>query len=312
MTTLFTQQQAKIVGFARVAVERSVDHYPEGLVYAVPESLGELAIGARVVVPLGRGNTATHGYVVELIAETNLDEQKIKFVESQSLDSAMPSQLIELAKWISSYYCCPIGMTLSAMMPAAVKRQTGLVGKTMIDLAETTPDDLKLPLKQRHVVDVLSALPINRRPVEIRTLKELADLGTLSPIKQLIDKKILDAKPKTAIEAAWIEQTLDTTIPDKLTNAQLEIINSINKTLDNGFSAHLLYGVTGSGKTEIYIRLIQAAIDKGKMAIVLVPEIALTPQTGGRLIGRFPNHRVAVLHSGLTAAQRNQHGVSLP
>ncbi|MCH8824085.1 MAG: primosomal protein N' [Planctomycetes bacterium] len=306
MTTLFTQQQAKIVGFARVAVERSVDQYPDGLVYAVPEQLGELAIGARVVVPLGRGNTATAGYVIELMRETELDETRIKAIESEAHKAAMPRQLIELAKWISSYYCCPIGMTLSAMMPAAVKKQTGLVGKTMIDLSSDLSNDLKLPAKQRHVVDVLSALPSNRRPVEIRVLKELAELGTLSAIKQLIEKKVLNAKPKTTIEAAWIQQTLDTTIPDKLTNPQSKIIDDISLKLNKGFSAHLLFGVTGSGKTEVYIRLIQAVIAKGKMAIVLVPEIALTPQTGGRLIGRFPDHRVAILHSGLTAAQRNQ------
>ena len=94
--------------------------------------------------------------------------------------------------------------------------------------------------------------------------------------------------------------------PERLTDEQSHVIAAITSLLQKGFSTHLLFGVTGSGKTEVYIRLIQEVVGAGNVALMLVPEISLTPQTGGRLIGRFPNHRVAILHSGLTAAQRHQ------
>jgi primosomal protein N' (replication factor Y) len=91
-----------------------------------------------------------------------------------------------------------------------------------------------------------------------------------------------------------------------LTDAQRGVVDAIGATLGRGFSQHLVFGVTGSGKTEVYMQLVRRALDAGRTALVLVPEIALTPQTGGRLLARFPQERVAILHSGLTASQRNQ------
>lgn len=304
-TSLFSEQQA-IAGYARIAVERGVDQYPEGLTYAIPEDLAELTVGERVTVPLGGGDTPTAGYVVELFAETELDPDRIKSIEKRSPGTTLPSQLIELARWISSYYCAPIGMTLAGMLPAAVKHRVGAVGRTMVDLAEDIDTPAKLPPKQQRVIDVLSAMPAERRPIDIRQLKELSELATTSPIQRLIEKNQLVTSTRGAIEASWAEQAVDRRVPEALTEVQAGIIDAIAGALANGFSTHLLYGVTGAGKTEVYIRLIEQVVAAGKVALMLVPEISLTPQTGGRLIGRFPDHRVAVLHSGLTAAQRHQ------
>ena len=247
MTSLFTSQLAT-AGFARVAVERGVDQYPEGLTYAVPAELGELVVGDRVIVPLGAGNTPTAGYVVERFDRSDLPPDQIKLIERREHEAAMPGQLIDLAKWISSYYCAPIGMTLAAMMPAAVKRRVGLVGRTMIDVANGTAVEVKLPPKQRHVLDVLSAIPTDRRPIEIRQLRDLSELATISPIKQLITKEMLVVSSRTAVEAAWIEHALDATVPQRLTEPQKQIIHDIQATLQHGFSAHLLFGVTGDGR----------------------------------------------------------------
>ncbi len=308
MATLFDPDTA--VGFVRVAVERGVDRYPEGLTYAVPADLGDLAVGDRVRVPLGRGDTPTPGYVIEVCGSAGLDPARIKPVAGREPSGALPGQLLELARWISSYYCTPIGMTLSAITPAAVKRQVGMVSRTLVDLPSPPPppgDQAPTgPPKQRHALDVIRSLPPAERPVELRRLAELAGLRTTGPIKRLIEKGLLTCSARTAVEATWVEQALDRTVPDRLTPSQQLIVESVGAQLTTGFSAHLLLGVTGSGKTEVYIRLIERVVAAGSVAVVLVPEIALTPQTGGRLIGRFPQHRVAVLHSGLTAAQRHQ------
>jgi primosomal protein N' (replication factor Y) len=120
---------------------------------------------------------------------------------------------------------------------------------------------------------------------------------------------LLEKSRRTVVEATWAAHASDGNAPEALTQPQAAVVKDIDGVLTGGFSVHLLYGVTGSGKTEVYIRLIERVIAAGKSALLLVPEISLTPQTGGRLIGRFPDHRVAIMHSGLTAAQRHQHWV---
>ncbi|MHC4614302.1 MAG: replication restart helicase PriA, partial [Planctomycetota bacterium] len=304
MPTLFDPEA--VVGFARVAVERGVDQYPDGLTYAIPVPLGDLAVGQRVIVPLGRADAPTAGYVVELCAAPGLEPEKIKPIGARDPGPALPAELLALARWISSYYCAPIGMTLSAMMPAAVKRRVGAVSRTMIDVAAVPPVEPKLPPKQQHVLDVLRALKPEQRPVELRRLADLAGIRTTSPILRLVERNLVAGTARSAVEAAWIEQAVDRTVPRTLTAQQQAAIDAVGRELDGGFSAHLLFGVTGSGKTEVYIRLIERVLAAGRAVLVLVPEIALTPQTGGRLIGRLPGHRVAVHHSGLTAAQRHQ------
>ncbi|UCD76196.1 MAG: primosomal protein N' [Phycisphaerales bacterium] len=294
------------VAYARVAVERGMDQYPEGLTYGVPAAMADLTAGQRVFVPLGRGNKLAAGYVIDIKSTSPLDPEAVKLIDRPDEAAVcLPGRLLDLARFISSYYYAPIGLTLGAMLPAAVKRNIGAITRTFIDLGDPPPLDKKLPSKQRTVLEVLAATEPQQRPVEIRDLMKRAELKTTGPIKRLLDRGLLEATHRTSIEASWASRAVDSTVPDELTPAQTAAIDGIGSTICRGFSTHLLSGVTGSGKTEVYIRLMQTVLDAGKTALMLVPEISLTPQTGGRLIGRFPKHRVAVLHSGLTAAQRH-------
>jgi primosomal protein N' (replication factor Y) len=294
------------VAFAHVAVERGIDRYPEGLTYGIPAPLEGLQAGERVVVPLGRGDAPTRGYVIETMPEVSLDPDAVKLISRRDDSGArLPGELLELARWISGYYCAPIGMTLTAMLPAAVKRGVGTVGRTLIDLGpEAAPE--RLPPKQQAVVETLAGLDPRERPIEMRALADRAGASTTGPIRRLVEAGVVTAVHRTTVEAAWTRPALDATVPETLTGEQTTVIDAIANTLDDGFGVHLLFGVTGAGKTEVYIRLIRQVVERGRVAMVLVPEIALTPQTGGRLLGRFPDQRVAVLHSGLTAAQRHQ------
>jgi primosomal protein N' (replication factor Y) len=311
MPGLFASEKA--VAFARVVVERGVDRYPDGLTYAITSDLADLQPGERVIVPLGRGDARATGYVLEVSPETDVDVGLIKPVIKRDIATArLPEQLLSLAKWISNYYCSPVGMTLASMLPAAVKKNVGAKSKIMIDFGDPIPlngDAPKLPAKQRAVLEALAKLPEDQRPVEVHRLAELAGLQTTGSIKRLVERGLLEVSRRTRIEALWADQAIDARVPERLTNEQQTVVDAIGAKLQDGFSTHLLYGVTGSGKTEVYIRLIQRVLDQGKVALMLVPEISLTPQTGGRLIGRFPHHHVAVLHSGLTAAQRHQQWV---
>ena len=165
MPSLFDVNTA--VGFVRVAVERGVDRYPDGLMYAVPPDLDGIALGDRVRVPLGRGDTATPGYVIEICDAVGLDPARIKPVAGREPTGALPAQLLELARWISSYYCTPIGMTLAAVTPAAVKRQVGMVTRTLVDLPSGTAPGgpPRLSANQKRVIEVVRSLGPDQRPI---------------------------------------------------------------------------------------------------------------------------------------------------
>ena len=113
---------------AQVAIERGIDRYPDGLSYAVPEELGGLHPGDRVLVPLGRGDVPTPGWVLSLHADPpadgrgrQIDPLKVKsIIRKDESGVRLPAQSLMLAEWISDYYACPIGMTLASMLPAAV------------------------------------------------------------------------------------------------------------------------------------------------------------------------------------------------
>lgn len=328
MSSLFPGSLAKPL--VRVAAERGIDVHPEGLVYSLPEELADLQPGERVLVPLGRSDTLTAGYVIERLDEglQHADlppRERIKDVRDRDQGGvALPGSLLALARWISSYYLCPIGVTLASMLPAAVKRQVGAVRRTLIDLAEETGADAvpssegggdseprparKLTAKQTAVLDHLRGLPDSARPVEIAALAATVGLATHAPIESLLRRGLLVKSRRTTVEARWqaaaqllAGQAGASLAPPELTDEQRGVLRSI----DLAPGAHLLFGVTGSGKTEVYLRLIQRVLDAGKAALFLVPEIALTPQSGGRVVARFPTHKVAILHSGLTAAQRH-------
>ncbi len=294
-----------------VAVERAVDRSPDGLTYALPPKLSELPEGARVEVPLGRGQTPTAGWIVRRLAaneDTGIDREKIKFVLGQDPSGVvLPGELVQFARWMSGYYACPIGMTLASILPAAVRKAIGRTERTLIDLPAELPDVSKLTSRQRKALGVLATIP---RPIEIGDLAKAADYSSTEPLKRLIVSGHLLAVKKTAVEAGFIARAGNIAKAPIATAEQLAAITAIS--LDFGrFAQHLLFGVTGSGKTEVYIRLLEDCVKRGKRAILLVPEIALTPQTVGRISARLIDAKVAVLHSGLTEAQRNQQWTML-
>ena len=305
----------------QVALERGIDRYPEGLTYAAPEALGPLLPGDRVVVPLGRGNTPTSGWILAVHdgstdpeAMPSVDPLRVKAVlRKDGSETRLPSQVLSLAEWISDYYACPIGMTLASMLPAAVRKGTGRVTIRFIHLAKDAPHPEALPRKfgpgRRRVLEALHARRPEDGPIEMGALAREAGLKSKLPIKALLEAGMVEETTRTNVQAAWLERStaLATDGDDIRPNAdQTAAIEGIESRFADGFSRHLLLGVTGSGKTEVYIRLIKSVIARGKTALMLVPEIALTPQTASRLFNRFPDAKIALLHSGLTQAQRNQ------
>lgn len=352
------QVAADTYTFVRVAVERGTDHFPDGLTYAVPDGCNAgsaahdtggdnttefaIAAGDAVRVPLGRSGKETFGWVTAVGGRElceGLDETRVKFIISRE-GTRLPSQLLELARWISAYYCCPLGMTLAALLPSAVRKRIGetkrillrrAVTQTAVEIAESSDADSRAGPKVRKLSKqqsaVLAALDrmtsevesadgggpaptsgecTRPREVEMGDLTEAAGLKSTAPIRTLIKRGLILSRTHSVIEAKWMKQQIIEVGRPSPTKEQHTAISQISAALAAGFSQHLLFGVTGSGKTEVYLSLIESTLSRGKSAIMLVPEIALTPQTTGRLLSRLGAAPVLLLHSGLTSAQRHE------
>lgn len=292
--------------FVRLAMERSLDR-PGGLTYAAVGALADLRVGERVEAPLGAGGKKTPGVVVAVDVSPDFDTSKIKPVASRT-GASLPADLVELAEWVSSYYCCPLGMTLAAMLPAAVKSRTGETTRRELVRTGRAPEE-KLPPKTREAWERVSAMGEDEFPLPAKELMRRAGASSLGPINRLRTLGLLEERVTKVVKAGPFEIAPDSAPPPSLTGEQSRAVDAIAPTLGS-FAVHLLHGVTGSGKTEIYLRLIERVLARNECALVLVPEISLTPQTVSRFAGRFADAGVAVLHSGLTAAQRHAHWAS--
>lgn len=293
--------------YARVAIERGMDRM-EGLSYRVD---APVALGQRVVVPVGRGNTPTGGYVMELGGAELLggyDPRKVKAI-AEVTPAVLPGSLVELAKWLSVYCMCPLGMVLSSVVPAAVKADTGRRRKSMLQMGTAPDDDTLAALSPgaRRAWDAIRSLDASVYPIEPRLLAARIGEKSVASINRLVRAGILETVEVEIIRAPALFEVLQ---PDgagshTLTADQTRVVEGVGATLGS-FAPHLLHGVTGSGKTEVYIALVRRVLERGQRALMLVPEIALTPQTAGRFVHAFRDAGVAVLHSGLTKATRNQ------
>ncbi|MCX5660495.1 MAG: primosomal protein N' [Planctomycetota bacterium] len=378
--------------YARVALEQGIDASAAGLTYAVPAALADLRVGERVVVPLGRGNKSVSGYVLEINGHTEFEPAKVKAILARDRQGiSLTPDLMELATWMAGYYCCPIGMVLATMLPAAVKRGVGRTAQVMVGLSpeaaeraaappeppevppstdvvplvEVSPPaeaattetsgetpskpsrrsstkaapkpkpwwgDARLSKHQAAVLDASrAAAGTGERWIEIKALADRGGAKSIAPVRQLIDKGLLVARHQEVVMAmrggvadGRDDTTARATSTHALNPSQQKAVDDMAASIGGGFHVHLLHGVTGSGKTEVYLRVLErmltaanaasaanaaksadsAAAPVPAGAIVLVPEIALTPQTVSRFVERF--EAVAVMHSGLTAAQRHE------
>jgi primosomal protein N' (replication factor Y) len=296
----------------RVVFESGVDR---GFDYLVPDELWPIRIGQRVETPFGKTNKHVEGYCVGVDVEFKNAGQKIKLkriVKAVDDEALIDTNLMALAKWISDYYVCPLGQALAAMLPAAVKKGIGVSTHKSVYLAASDADATQTlehisGRKQKHLVKLLQekkAFDANSA-VELDELLEEADCTKL-PLKHLLRNGVAKIFERTVMKAlpsipqAAVAEPKEIILNDQQQTALEHITGAIEK---GEFGVTLLYGVTDSGKTELYIRAIETVIKKGNSAIVLLPEIALTAQTVQRFNWRF--ERVAVLHSGLTGPQRN-------
>ena len=359
-----------IVGLNNPAMDKMFD-------YAVPEGM-KICQGVRVIVPFGRRNAKTEGYVISLSEETDVPEDKIKKI-LEVLDEGKATftpELLELAKWMQERYFCTLNQCLQAMMPAGIRTKSswvvnlldfdeeiGLTPKEkllvdfigerknvplddiqaefngkVLDFLRKTEEKGLLELKQqlhrsdfrkeKRLLSLDMEHPLleaawqkaekdkrlegqrlileylrNGEEVTAEELKEKFGI-TDSPIRTLLGKGILKERKQAELRNVFDAEDFERTTAFIPTEEQAAALDALRLEMEKEEKRPvLLHGVTGSGKTEIYMQLIADVLEKGKQAIVLVPEIALTPLILERFISRFGD-KVSVTHSRLSMGER--------
>lgn len=291
--------------YVGVAMELAIDQV---LTYSVPPALrSAIAVGQRIKAPLGRGNRSTYGYVVEITNETGVAGIKpILAIDDRRV--LLDTPLMDLARWMSRYYICPLGAVMENIIPTAVRKRVGVGYLTMVrlaisrDEAQAALEKCRTP-KRRGVLGRLLQLP-EGESIELARLAGEANV-TPATVRKLRQPGWIRIEDVPDLPSFGVAQGSGGKEPGReLNDDQQRVFDELRPLLGGGFGVNLLMGVTGSGKTEIYLQAIRAVVDAGRQAIVLVPEIALTPQTVQRFKERFS--RIAVMHSGLGATQRHK------
>ncbi len=280
--------------------------------YLVPDNFCDsdrrdqlLEPGRRVRVPFGRSNRKVVAYCVQLETKS-VDAGRLKEV-AQVVDSStlLSPEMLRITRWMAEYYLCPWGQVLEAVVPAGVRQQAGTREVQLVHVPEDVLQEmpkLKLPPKQRHALELLAK---QSDPLTKAQLAKAAGC-TSAPIQQLLKKGLIQAE-KTRIATSQLDEAaVERVLPLSLNPDQQAALDQISDAMEADEACGIvLHGVTGSGKTEVYLHAIDQVVGYGRQAIVLVPEISLTPQTVRRFRARFDS--VAVLHSHQSAVERHAH-----
>jgi primosomal protein N' (replication factor Y) len=284
--------------------------------YAIPPHLaGKVEVGTRVQVPFGPRKV--FGCVTGMAEES--DRPNLKSIEKVvGTQSLVTPKVLKLARWIGEYYCCAPEVALKSVLPEAVRQeQAGWRERLWVRALPFARDLPKLSRRQQEIWNLIE----ERREMALAELLELADT-TAATVRRLEDRGLIAIGPEISERDPYAHEHIVPTKPLPLNGSQEKALKEILAGMDAGIKSpgdtgqkapghkvFLLHGVTGSGKTEVYLQAIDHALDQGKGAIVLVPEISLTPQTVERFKARFGagSHKtlVAVLHSHLSTGERH-------
>ena len=268
-------------------------HSYKAFTYKVPDRyIDTISIGLCVLVPFGKKNI--QGHIVS-ISSKPLFSGTILSIKSIVCNSKISAELWKTILFVSKYYLSPIGKTAKTAIPINLFKSYKTKKHRIVlitDLGKRSIRDIKKQAVRQ--IELLSYLLNHNNCENLDTVKNTMLIKT-STIKSLIEKKYIEIKE----EKPKIKNHQNKGV--KLTNKQQKIYNNIIKASNQ--SAHLIHGVPGSGKTEIYIKLVRETVNRDRGAIILVPEISLTPQVVDKFIKNFGN-QVALWHSKLTESER--------
>ena len=284
--------------------------------YLIPDTLSDatrierlVEPGRRVRAPFGRGDRSVEGYCVDVTTKPAASRRLKSLSAVVDERSLLSPAMLRLTQWIADYYLCSWGQVLEAVVPAGVRALAGTRNVKLLSVAPETAARLKrgedVALRSPLQTKALETLAASSEPL---TAKDLAQRckSTTAPILALVKQGLVTATLARVDAFSAAEEPPPREPPLSLNPDQQRALDSILAALESRQPRGLLlHGVTGSGKTEVYLQAIEQVASFGRQAIVLVPEISLTPQTVRRFRARFD--RVAVLHSHQSHVERHRH-----
>ncbi len=293
--------------YANIVIDISHEKLDKIFQYRIPEALRtDLAVGMRVSVPFGAGNRVTAGYVVGLTEEASYDPEKIKEIKGLVPGSIpIESQLIALADWMRENYGGTMNHALKTVLP--IKQKAAEKKQRFVSLAvsrEEAKEQLALFEKKHYTARarLMSAL-LEQSPIPYETVVVKWNIS-FAVIRSMKKMGMVNVEERRLFRSPFRE------IPQEgqrlaLNEDQRQVVARIWQEWQQGCRrTYLIHGVTGSGKTAVYIELIERVVQAGRQAIVLIPEIALTYQTVARFYQRF-GERVSILNSKMSAGERS-------
>ncbi len=282
--------------------------------YRVPERMAASAqIGSLVRVPVGPRHAL--GIIGVIGAPTDFPIEKLKNITEVAYSfPVLTPELLALAKWMAAYYACGLDSVIETMLPVAVRKGMHVKEEAMLSVAEKLADDELEKLRKRapQQAKLYAFLTAQFKPVAKSLV--LARLDVSAAVATALIKRGVLAETHRRVERIaynddWAKGEHVVALPPQHTEEQAAAVKAITARLvENKFGVTLLHGVTGSGKTEVYLKALHDALESGGGVVFLVPEVALTPQTVARLRSRLeaiaPGQRVVVWHSHLSEGER--------
>lgn len=294
---------------AEIIIDSNVKTLNKTFDYNIPKEMeSNISIGSRVLIPFGKSKRLEEGFVTNIKESTEYEVKDIAKIELQSLTT----EKILLSKWMAKKYFSNISECMNLMLKPGTttknfanraKNKTGIFVSLALEKEKIQEYILNNKIKSEKQIRILNYLIENDKTMQPELIEKTETSRAI--IKTLEKNGLLKLQEEKVIRNPLKNKNIKQTNKLKFTEEQEEAYTKVSNAIEKQeYKKYLLYGVTGSGKTEIYLQLIEKVINEGKSAIMLVPEISLTPQMINRFIERFGKDIIAVLHSKLSVGER--------
>lgn len=291
--------------YADIIIDISVESLDRTFQYAVPDELvQEVTVGSRVKIPFGKGNRQVTGFVLELSSEPKIDENLIKSIIEVVVDETLVEQkLISLAHWMKVRYGSTMNHALKTVLPVKKNIKKNERKTVELMLSEEEAEEMLGVYNKKHMVAKYRLLNelIKEKRIDAKLVTGKLNISPAT-IKSMKEAGVIDVVSERVYRRSAGQMPLSDKV--NLNEGQKKVVDDFIKDFDDGIrQTYLLLGITGSGKTEVYMEMIDKVISEGKSAIVLIPEISLTYQTVMRFYKRFGS-RVSTIHSRLSDGEK--------